>query len=77
MAVNAAPEETPVLMSDLVHWYNEEEQRGEMHPVDLAIGWQRSHSPTVGQLHLDPSWLPYGGGTLKEEEGISGGFASG
>lgn len=33
----ASPEETPALMSDLVHWYNEEEQRGEMHPVDLAI----------------------------------------
>ena len=33
----ASPEETPALMSDLVRWYNEEEQRGEMHPVDLAI----------------------------------------
>ena len=33
----ASPEETPALMSDLVRWYNEEEQRGEMHPVDMAI----------------------------------------
>lgn len=33
----ASPEETPALMADLVNWYNEEEQRREMHPVDLAI----------------------------------------
>ena len=33
----ASPEETPALMSDLVRWYNDEELRGEMHPVDLAI----------------------------------------
>ena len=33
----ASPEETPALMADLVNWYNDEEQRGEMHPVDLAI----------------------------------------
>ena len=33
----ASPEETPALMNDLVRWYNEEERRGEMHPVDLAI----------------------------------------
>lgn len=32
----ASPEETPALMSDLVRWYNDEERRGEMHPVDLA-----------------------------------------
>ena len=33
----ASPEETPALMADLVRWYNEEEQRGVMSPVDLAI----------------------------------------
>ena len=33
----ASPEETPALMADLVNWYNDEERRGEMHPVDLAI----------------------------------------
>lgn len=32
----ASPEETPALMSDLIRWYNQEEHRGEMHPVDLA-----------------------------------------
>lgn len=32
----ASPEETPALMSDLVDWYNEEEQRGELTPVELA-----------------------------------------
>lgn len=33
----ASPEETPALMADLVRWYNEQERKGEMHPVDLAI----------------------------------------
>lgn len=32
----ASPEETPALMSDLVDWYNEEEARGELSPVELA-----------------------------------------
>lgn len=32
----ASPEETPALMGDLVDWYNEEEQRGELTPVELA-----------------------------------------
>ena len=33
----ASPEETPSLMTDLVDWYNEEEQKGKLHPVELAI----------------------------------------
>ena len=37
MFTYASPEETPALMADLVSWYNDEEQRGEMHTVDLAI----------------------------------------
>ena len=32
----ASPEETPALMSDLVDWYNEEEKKGELTPVQLA-----------------------------------------
>ena len=32
----ASPEETPALMTDLVNWYNEEEQKGELSPVELA-----------------------------------------
>ena len=32
----ASPEETPTLMSDLVDWYNEEERKGELSPVELA-----------------------------------------
>ena len=32
----ASPEETPALMSDLVRWYNEEEQKGILSPVELA-----------------------------------------
>ncbi|MCQ2347685.1 MAG: Fic family protein [Paludibacteraceae bacterium] len=32
----ASPEETPALMTDLVSWYNEEEQKGEMSPIQLA-----------------------------------------
>ena len=32
----ASPEETPALMADLVDWYNEEEQKGELSPVELA-----------------------------------------
>lgn len=32
----ASPEETPALMSDLVDWYNAEERKGEMKPVELA-----------------------------------------
>lgn len=32
----ASPEETPALMSDLVTWYNEEEKKGELAPIELA-----------------------------------------
>lgn len=32
----ASPEETPALMADLVDWYNEEEKRGDLSPVELA-----------------------------------------
>lgn len=32
----ASPEETPALMSDLVDWYNTEEEKGELCPVELA-----------------------------------------
>ena len=33
----ASPEETPSLMTDLVDWYNDEEKKGKLHPVELAI----------------------------------------
>ena len=33
----ASPEETPALMTDLVDWYNKEEQEGNLSPIDLAI----------------------------------------
>ncbi|MDO4511321.1 MAG: Fic family protein [Bacteroidales bacterium] len=32
----ASPEETPALMADLVDWYNAEEKKGKMTPVELA-----------------------------------------
>lgn len=32
----ASPEETPALMTDLVNWYNEENEKGELTPVELA-----------------------------------------
>ena len=32
----ASPEETPALMADLVDWYNEEENKGKLSPVELA-----------------------------------------
>ncbi|MCQ2237150.1 MAG: Fic family protein [Bacteroidales bacterium] len=32
----ASPEETPALMSDLICWYNEEEQKGELTAFQLA-----------------------------------------
>ena len=32
----ASPEETPLLMADLVQWYNEEERKGELNPLELA-----------------------------------------
>ena len=32
----ATPEETPALMADLVDWYNEEEAKGKLSPVELA-----------------------------------------
>ena len=32
----AAPEETTALMADLVDWYNEEEKKGKLSPVELA-----------------------------------------
>lgn len=33
----ASPEETPVLMNDLVDWYNQAEIEGKLSPIDLAI----------------------------------------
>jgi len=33
----ASPQETPSLMSDLVDWYNEENEKGELNPAELAI----------------------------------------
>ena len=32
----ASPQETPALMADLVGWYNEEEQKGNLSPIELA-----------------------------------------
>jgi Fic family protein len=32
----ALPEETPALMYDLVDWYNKEERKGSLSPVELA-----------------------------------------
>lgn len=32
----ASPEETPALMTDLVAWYNSEEQKAELSPIELA-----------------------------------------
>ena len=32
----ASPEETPALMTDLIQWYNEEEKKGQMSPIELA-----------------------------------------
>lgn len=32
----ASPEETPALMSDLVRWYNEEERKSKLLPIELA-----------------------------------------
>lgn len=32
----ASPEETPALMADLVDWYNDEEAKGRLSPVELA-----------------------------------------
>lgn len=32
----ASPEETPALMADLVNWYNDEEAKGRLSPVELA-----------------------------------------
>ena len=32
----ASPEETPALMTDLVNWYNSEEELGRLSPIELA-----------------------------------------
>ena len=32
----ASPEETPALMTDLISWYREEEEKGELSPIELA-----------------------------------------
>ena len=32
----ASPEETPALMAELVAWYNDEEKKGELSPIELA-----------------------------------------
>ncbi len=31
-----SPQETPAFMTDLVNWYNEEERKGELSPIELA-----------------------------------------
>lgn len=33
----ASPEETPALMTDLINWYNEEEEKGELNAFELAV----------------------------------------
>jgi len=33
----ASPQETPSLMSDLVDWYNKENEKGKLNPAELAI----------------------------------------
>ncbi len=32
----ATPEETPAMMNDLIKWYNEEEEKANLHPIELA-----------------------------------------
>ncbi len=32
----ASPEETPALMTDLINWYNSEEEAGKLTPIELA-----------------------------------------
>jgi len=32
----ASPEETPAMMSDLLRWYNEENKKGELNPIELS-----------------------------------------
>lgn len=32
----ASPEEAPALMTDLIQWYNEEENKGQMSPIEIA-----------------------------------------
>lgn len=32
----ASPEETPMFMTDLIQWYQEEEAKGELNPLELA-----------------------------------------
>jgi Fic family protein len=32
----ASPTDTPILMGELIDWYRSEEEKGEMHPLDLA-----------------------------------------
>lgn len=32
----ASPEETPAMMTDLVDWYNQEEQKAKLSPIELA-----------------------------------------
>ena len=32
----ASPEETPALMTDLINWYNSEEEAGKLSPIELA-----------------------------------------
>lgn len=32
----ASPEETPALMTDLIDWYNTEEEKGQLSPIELA-----------------------------------------
>jgi Fic family protein len=35
----ASPEETPRLMGDLMQWYREEGDAGQLHPVEIAARW--------------------------------------
>ena len=83
----ASPEETPILMKELVEWYNAAEKRKMYHPADLAILFHyryiRIHPFEDGNgriarlLHPCSPQLPDGRGALTEEAGISGSLASG
>ena len=84
----ASPEETPALMSDLVDWYNEEEQQGNLSPVELAAlfhyryiriqsirGWKWTNSSFNGELYSFKTWMADDSGTKPEKTRVSGGFA--
>jgi len=64
----ASPEETPALMTDLINWYNSEEEIGKLTPIELAALFHyryirihpfEEYGSLDGKLYFIATWFAY------------------